>query len=161
MVKELLPIVLLCGVWGHHALVHCHCDNQAVVACLHSRMCRDAHCKPVTPSHWPEYINTKASHLADEPLLISPEGPPSQDNSHPPPFPATESAPGPNPGLGLPLLAPAVQFYFQEGLAPSTRHTYGSAMKKINAFCTRYTISDPFPVTEHLLCCFAAYVHGR
>ena len=47
MVKELLPIVLSCSGWGQqwgHALVHCHCDNQAVVACLHSRTCRDAYC---------------------------------------------------------------------------------------------------------------------
>ena len=30
-------------------------------------------------------------------------------------------------------------------------------MKKFGTFCARYVI-DPFPVTEHLLCCFAAYM---
>jgi hypothetical protein len=31
-------------------------------------------------------------------------------------------------------------------------------MKKFTAFCCQYNIMDPFPVTEHLLCCFAAYM---
>jgi hypothetical protein len=38
--KELLPIVLACELWGakwRDQLVRCHCDNQAVVACLRSR----------------------------------------------------------------------------------------------------------------------------
>ena len=40
MTKELLPVVLACAVWGPlwaHTRVVCLCDNQAVVACLHSR----------------------------------------------------------------------------------------------------------------------------
>ena len=40
LVKELLPIVFACAVWGpawsNHQVV-CHCDNQALVACLCSR----------------------------------------------------------------------------------------------------------------------------
>ena len=38
--KELIPIILGCGAWGQSwrgLQVHCHCDNQAVVACLRSR----------------------------------------------------------------------------------------------------------------------------
>ena len=31
-------------------------------------------------------------------------------------------------------------------------------MKKFNAFCTKFTVTDPFPVTEHVLCCFAAFM---
>ena len=46
MVKELLPIVLACAVWGHvwgsHRVV-CQCDNQAVVASLRSRTSRESH----------------------------------------------------------------------------------------------------------------------
>ena len=47
MIKELLPVVLACAVWGPlwaHTRVVCLCDNQAVVACLHSRTTRDSHC---------------------------------------------------------------------------------------------------------------------
>ena len=31
-------------------------------------------------------------------------------------------------------------------------------MKRFHAFCTRYNIHDPFPMSEHLMCCFAAYL---
>ena len=31
-------------------------------------------------------------------------------------------------------------------------------MKKFTAVCTKFNVSDPFPVTEHLLCCFASYM---
>ena len=65
------------------------------------------------------------------------------------------------PALGsnpLPALAQAVQRYFQDGLAPSTRRTYDSAMKRFSTFCEHYQVSDPFPVTEVLLCSFAAYL---
>ena len=31
-------------------------------------------------------------------------------------------------------------------------------MKRFSSFCTRYNITNTFPVTEHLLCCFAAYM---
>ncbi len=53
-------------------------------------------------------------------------------------------------------MAPSVQRYFHHGLAPSTQKTYQAVMKRFHAFCTRYNVGTPFPVTEHLLCCFAA-----
>lgn len=31
-------------------------------------------------------------------------------------------------------------------------------MRKFTAFCTTYNVSDPFPVTEHLLCCYSAFL---
>ena len=74
------------------------------------------------------------------------------------PPPPTGSSAGPNPRLGLAALAPAVQRYFRDGLALSTRHTYDSAMKKFDNFCRRYQVLDPFPVTEQLLCSFAAFM---
>ena len=55
-------------------------------------------------------------------------------------------------------MAPAVQRYFQQGLAPSTQRTYGAAMRRFYAICTHFNITSPFPVTEHLLCCFAAFL---
>ena len=55
-------------------------------------------------------------------------------------------------------MAPSVRRYFQEGLAPSTRRSYDSAIKRFHAFCTRFNVTSPFPVTEYLLCSFAAFL---
>ena len=47
MIKELFPIVVACVIWGsswQDQHVVCHCNNQAVVACLMSRTSRDRHC---------------------------------------------------------------------------------------------------------------------
>lgn len=55
-------------------------------------------------------------------------------------------------------LAPSVQQYFQHGLAPSTRKSYQAAMKRFHSFCRVYNIFTPFPVTEQLLCSFAAFL---
>ena len=40
---------------------------------------------------------------------------------------------GPQLGLDLSAMAPAVQHYFQEGLATSTHRVYSSAMKRFTA----------------------------
>ena len=94
--------------------------------------------------------------------------------SNPTPSAPAGPAAGPNHRLDLAALAPAVQLYFQDGLAPSTRRApavqryfqdglapstrraYDSAMKKFAAFCEKFHVPDPFPVTEFLLCSFAA-----
>ena len=55
-------------------------------------------------------------------------------------------------------MAPSVQRYFQQGLAPSTQKTYGAAMKRFHNFCVRFAILNPFPVSEMLLCSFAAFL---
>ena len=55
-------------------------------------------------------------------------------------------------------LAPAVQRYFQGGLAPSTQRSYTSAMKKSNTFRIKYNVGDPFPVSEQLLHSYATYL---
>ena len=80
MLKELLPIVLACAVWGpawgSHGVV-VHCDNQAVLACLHSRTSHDKHIMHMLRtlafveaihsfSLLPVYINTWDNHLADD-----------------------------------------------------------------------------------------------
>ena len=80
MTKELLPIVLACATWGpgwHNHRVRCLCDNQAVVAAIRSRTCRESHCMHLLRAlafleaqhnfHLqPEYIDTRANHLADD-----------------------------------------------------------------------------------------------
>ena len=80
MVKEMIPIVLACVVWGRtweYHVVHCHCDNQAVVACLRSRMSKNKHCMHmlrtlafIEAHHCfhlhAVYINTNLNHIADD-----------------------------------------------------------------------------------------------
>ena len=58
-------------------------------------------------------------------------------------------------------LAPAVQGYFQQGLASSTQSTYKAALKKFYMFCTKYDILTPFPVTEQILCYFSAFLANQ
>ena len=109
------------------------------------------------------YIDTKSNHLADDL---------SRNNSssflskvpivdlHPTPnLPSTTGAvTGSTSRLDLTTLDPSVQHYFQHGLAPSTQRTYNTAMKCFHTFCVTYNVLNPFPLTEYLLCCFAAYL---
>ena len=111
MVKELLPIVLAGSVWGPtwggHRVV-CLCDNHAVVACLRSRTSRENHIMHmlrtlafVEAKHSfalaPQYIDTKANHLADD---LSRDNLPSFLSKVPDANPAAT----PLPGLLLTLL---------------------------------------------------------
>ena len=80
MVKELLPIVLACTVWGQEwasSCMCCLCDNLEVVACLRSHTSQDRHCMHMlwtlafvearhTFSLQPQYISTTDNHLADD-----------------------------------------------------------------------------------------------
>ena len=80
MVKELLPIVLACAIWGpswRNHRVLCYCDNQAVVAGIRSQTTRESHCMHMLRtlafieakydfSLAPRYISTSANHLADD-----------------------------------------------------------------------------------------------
>ena len=80
MAKELIPIVLACAVWGpqwHSHCVRCLCNNQAVVAALYACTCKASHCRHmlralafIEAQHafhlQPEYIDTRANHLADD-----------------------------------------------------------------------------------------------
>ena len=52
-------------------------------------------------------------------------------------------------------MAPTVQFYFESGLAPSTKKSYQVAIKRFYSFC------NPFPLSEHLLRYFAAYLASQ
>ena len=79
-VKELIPIVVAGVVWGpswsgHR--IHCHCDNQAVVACLRSRDSKHKGLMHLLRTlvfvearfnfhFYPLYINTHVNHLADD-----------------------------------------------------------------------------------------------
>ena len=79
-VKEMIPVVIGCAVWGRtwagHRVIW-HCDNQAVVACIKSKSSKHETLMHLirnlvfTEAHWgfcihPEYIDTHANHLADD-----------------------------------------------------------------------------------------------
>ena len=55
-------------------------------------------------------------------------------------------------------MAPSIQHYFDQGLAQSTLKTYNAAMKRFYAFCVKFKLLSPFPVSEYLLCGFAAFL---
>ena len=78
--KELIPIVIACFIWGNPWYGHqirCYCDNQAIVACLHSRTSKQKgimhllRCLLFVEAQrncnlTPAYISTEANHLADD-----------------------------------------------------------------------------------------------
>ena len=55
-------------------------------------------------------------------------------------------------------MAASVQSYFTQGLAQSTQKSYNAAMKRFHSFCTKFNVQSPFPLSEYMLCCFAAYL---
>ena len=55
-------------------------------------------------------------------------------------------------------MVPSVQAYFSQGLAQSIQKSYGAEMKRFHGFCAQFNVSSPFPVTEYMLCSFAAYL---
>ena len=79
-VKELLPILVGGILWGRSWRDHqvlCHCDNQAVVACLHSRTSKHEGIMHLLRNliyievhhrfrFVPQYIDKHANHLADD-----------------------------------------------------------------------------------------------
>ena len=78
--KELTPIILAYAPWGHQQWGHqvvCNCDNQVVVARLHTRTSKHKgpmhllRCLVFVEAHFKchiylAYINTRLEHLADD-----------------------------------------------------------------------------------------------
>ena len=48
--------------------------------------------------------------------------------------------------------------YVEGGLARSTHKTYCSGKNKFMSFCMQFGVSDPFPVSQALLCYFVAHL---
>ena len=59
--------------------------------------------------------------------------------------------------LDVQALDRAVELYFSEGLASSTRKAYNSAKKRYAVFCRERRLT-PLPVTEHQLCQFISHL---
>ena len=51
-----------------------------------------------------------------------------------------------------------LDIFCSQGIAPSTYKPYQASLKKFSIFCSTYDILSPFPVSESVLCYFAAYL---
>ena len=51
-----------------------------------------------------------------------------------------------------------VQRYVEPGLASVTRKSYQAGISRFYQFCTMYSVSDPLPVSQSLLCSFVSYL---
>ena len=51
-----------------------------------------------------------------------------------------------------------MDFFFEQGVAQSTKKTYESAWRRFQSFCTKHNIATPLPVTQSVLCSYAAYL---
>ena len=92
-------------------------------------------------------------------IVILPfKGPLSRSAPHSNTSATAGTHPGSPGGLVISSLDQSVQHYFQLGLAPSTQKVYQAAMKRFHSFCCKFSVFNPFPVTEHLLCSFIAYL---
>ena len=58
-------------------------------------------------------------------------------------------------------LSTSVEFYFQQGLAPTSHQIYNAAHKQFYRFCIQFNLSHPFPVTENILCSFASFLADK
>lgn len=79
-VKELLPILIGCTIWGHEWTKHrviWHCDNQTVVDCLKARISTNSTLMHLIRNLvyieacldfqlYPVYISTRDNHIADD-----------------------------------------------------------------------------------------------
>ena len=175
--KELLPVVLVCVMWGKEwrgKKVTCHCDNMAVVEVLNSGYSKDKnimhmlrclffisehHQFLVEAVHMPGKLNQAAdaisqnniSHLLQVRITRGSTTP----NTYPRPGLAIVSRGSTR--LDIPELDRTVHRMYQAGLAPSTQRAYKAGKKKYLEFCGRVAIS-PLPVSETMLCSFIAFL---
>ena len=63
--------------------------------------------------------------------------------------------------MDLSSLSADIGFYFQQGLAPSTRRSYQAAYKRFHSFCVSFNVTQPFPITEQLLCSYATHLDNN
>lgn len=62
------------------------------------------------------------------------------------------------PTLDITSLDIAVGGFLDKGIAASTRTAYRSAQRRYAEFCTRYGVTHPYPLTEHILCRYVAFL---
>ena len=143
-VKELLPVVMACALWGmawQGQAVRCHCDNEAVVAILKSGTSKNplvmhlmrclflfsAHYQLyLDPVHLPGKVNVAADNLSRDNLPVSAAGTHSTPQPHPPPSRADAGVGASEARLDGSQLEGHAAFYFVQGLANSRLKTYQS-----------------------------------
>ena len=54
----------------------------------------------------------------------------------------------------------AVQFFYSQGLAPSSQKAYKSAQSRYLNFCVQFNV-QPLPLSENILCSFVAFLASR
>ena len=64
----------------------------------------------------------------------------------------------PPTALDVTSLDSTVQFFCSKGIADTSQRTYQSGLRKFATFCSTYSITTPFPVSEDILCYFASYL---
>ena len=69
-----------------------------------------------------------------------------------------ESSTGAQPGLDLTNLDKEIQFYSRQGLAILTQKTYRAASNRFHAFCVKYSVYNPFLLSERTMWYFATYL---
>ena len=52
----------------------------------------------------------------------------------------------------------AVEHYIDSCVAPATRSAYGTAHRRYTAFCGRFGVANPYPLTESILCRYVAFL---
>ena len=167
-IKELVPLVLAAALWGRQwkgRTILCRSDNTAVVAAINNTskvkesahllrclafICASFQCQ-LRASHIPGPHNTVADALSRNNLVQFYSVHP-QAQARPTTIPAEliQLLIIDKPAL----LDSALEFYFSNRLAPSTRKTYSTSIKRYSLeFCHSFS-TPPIPTSEQLLCRF-------
>ena len=135
MVKELVPIVLSLAIWGRKlagSKVLFECDNSSVVAAVNRH-----YSKEQTAMH----LSTSTGH----PSANSTTSTITSDTSNW------------RAGLDITSIQAAVQYYFENGLAPATQRCYNAGQQCYLQFCTQVNLT-PIPTSENTMSLFAAHL---
>ena len=156
--------------YGQH--IQCRCDNQVVVAGVRSRKSKMkgimhllrclVFIEAIHNFHLSaHYIDTRSNHLADNlshnlqsSFLHKVPQADQTSTSIKQPLLLDSQADWTSPTW----MEDSVQFYFQQGLVPSTQKAYQAATRRFHNFCMKYNLMNPFPVTEKLLCSLIAFL---
>ena len=154
--KELLPIVLVCAVWGEslrNMRVTVHCDNLGAVALVNSGYSKIPQIMHFDVSFFirarfqiqlrvPGIENVWADAISCNSLSLLYSGPQCHRTAVTHPTTTVITTGGSTAGLDLNQLDTRVQQLFSAGLAPATRKNYQSGTKRFLAFCQQAGIQN-------------------
>ena len=148
------------------------CDNEAVVTIVNKGTTKDTECMhlveclafikakfnvDLVASHIKGKLNTLADALSRNFNKVSCSAPTGSRGARRDTSPIARSSAGTEARLDIPELGTAVEFYFHNGLADSTRKTYASAQKKFKEFCSEQGLL-PASASEPTLCHYVAHL---